>query len=62
MKHILIPIFNSIGFQESSDESHVQKMHRIRVIEHACIFGVERCVNRAKSLYSDWMLAPDTFM
>lgn len=61
MRYVLTPIFENVGFHESSDESHVQKMHRIRIVEHACRFGVQKCVTEAQRLYSKWMTAQDTF-
>lgn len=61
MKHIMTPVFDFVGFQESSDDTHVQKLHRIGIIYFSCLFGVERCVSRSKSLFSDWMRDPDNF-
>lgn len=61
MKYILSPVFDYVGFQESSDDTHVQKIHRNRIIDLACRFGVERCVNRAYMLFKEWMLDPDNY-
>lgn len=55
MKYILKPIYESMGFDESKEESHVQLMHRARIVGHSCFFGHDRCTNRAQIIFREWM-------
>lgn len=55
MRYIIKPIYEHMGFDEGTDETHVQLMHRRRIIEHACFFGHDRCTNRAQLIFREWM-------
>ncbi|XP_037030897.1 aminopeptidase N isoform X2 [Bradysia coprophila] len=55
MRFILKPIYEKMGFDEIQGESHVELMHRCRIINFACHFGYDRCTNRAQILFRDWM-------
>lgn len=55
MRYILKPIYEKMGFDEIQGESHVELMHRCRIINFACRFGYDRCTNRAQILFRDWM-------
>lgn len=55
MKFILKPLYEHMGFDESKDETHVQLMHRARIIAHSCFFGLDRCTNRAHIIFREWM-------
>lgn len=61
MRFILTPIFDFVGFQESTEDSHVLKLHRMQIISYACFFGVESCVSRSRSLFNDWQRDPENF-
>lgn len=55
MRYILKPIYETMGFDEIQGESHVQLMHRCRIISFACHYGYDRCTNKAQILFRDWM-------
>lgn len=44
-----------LGFDEKDDETHVELMHRARVVQHACFYNYVYCTNRAQLLFRDWM-------
>lgn len=44
-----------MGFEEKPNETHVELMHRARVIQHACYFSYPVCTNRAQLIFRDWM-------
>lgn len=55
MRYIIKPIYNEMGFDEKPNESHVELMHRAVIVEHACFFSHDWCVNRAQLIYREWM-------
>lgn len=55
MRYIVKPVYDKLGFDERKNESHVDLMHRQRIIHHACFFGYDRCTNRAQILFREWM-------
>lgn len=55
MKYLINPIYQQMGFDEKKDESHVQLLHRTRIVGHACNFGIDRCINRAQLIFREWM-------
>ncbi|XP_055677770.1 aminopeptidase N isoform X2 [Lutzomyia longipalpis] len=58
MRHIVLPAFQHLGFDEKDDETHVQLLHRARVVQLACTFGYDRCTNRAQFLFREWIRIP----
>ena len=56
MRSIFKQIYKEIGFDELPDESHVELMHRARMVELSCKFGIDMCTNRAQILYRNWMM------
>lgn len=55
MRYIVKPIYTEIGFDEKQNESHVDLMHRQRIVHTACFFGHDWCTNRAQEIYREWM-------
>lgn len=58
MKQIVRPAYDSIGFDEQDNESHIELMQRSRIVTHACNYGYDRCTNRAQILFREWMRTP----
>ncbi|GAB0092441.1 Aminopeptidase [Sergentomyia squamirostris] len=58
MRHIVLPAFQHLGFDEKDDESHVQLLHRARIVKLACNFDYDRCTNRAQFLFREWIRVP----
>lgn len=50
--------FDRLSFDIKPDESHVNLLHKARVIKHACFFGHDRCTNKAQLIYREWMINP----
>lgn len=55
MRYIIKPIYNEMGFDERKNETHVELMHRQRIVKYACFYSYDWCTNRAQSLYREWM-------
>ncbi|XP_059621978.1 aminopeptidase N isoform X2 [Phlebotomus argentipes] len=58
MRHIVLPAFQHLGFDEKDDENHVQLLHRARIVRLACTFDYDRCTNRAQFLFREWIRVP----
>uniref|UniRef100_A0A1B0D793 Aminopeptidase n=1 Tax=Phlebotomus papatasi TaxID=29031 RepID=A0A1B0D793_PHLPP len=58
MLHCVLPAYNSLGFDEQENETHVQLLHRARIVKLACTFGHDRCTNRAQYLFREWIRVP----
>lgn len=55
MRFIVRPAFDHYGLEEPENESHLQLMHRARVVRLACKFNYDRCTNAAQLRYREWM-------
>lgn len=55
MRYILKPIYNQKGFEEQQYETHVELKYRALIVEQACFFGHDHCVNTAHATYRIWM-------
>lgn len=59
MRYIIKPIYKELGllksFEEKPNETHVQLMHRARILHHACFFNYDHCTFNAQSIYRVWM-------
>lgn len=56
---LVTPIYQSIGFEESSTDSHLKRMNRGNIIEWSCKVGNKNCIDKATALYRQWMNMPD---
>lgn len=54
MKYIIKLAYNELDFEELDDETDVELLHRARVVELACEFGIDRCTNTAQLLFREW--------
>ena len=56
IKFLIKTTYESLqGFNELEDETDVQLLHRARIIELACEFGIDRCTNTAQLLFREWI-------
>lgn len=55
MRYIVKPIYNELDFDEREGESHVELMHRVVIVQNACFFSDDRCMNSAQLIYREWM-------
>lgn len=49
-----IPYDELGGFEELESETDVELLHRARIVDLACEFGIDRCTNKAQLLFRDW--------
>lgn len=55
MRFIVKPIYKELDFDERQNETHLELMHRQRILSVACFFQHDWCTNRAQSIYREWM-------
>lgn len=55
IKSFVSTAYHTIGFEEKDSESHTELLHRTRIVDIACKFGVDRCVNKAQITFREWM-------
>lgn len=55
MKFIIKNAYEALGFDELEDETDVELLHRARIVELACEFGIDRCTNTAQLLFREWI-------
>lgn len=56
MKFIIKDTYESLnGFVELEEETDVELLHRARIVEMACEFGIDRCTNTAQLLFREWI-------
>jgi len=58
MKTLVEPYFNSIGFNESPDDSYPIINSRSNAINWACRLGVSGCIQDVSVAYASWMDSP----
>lgn len=51
--------YDRVGFESKLDDSHMELIHRSRIIKHACFFGYDRCTMEAQLIYRKWMTDPN---
>lgn len=55
MKYIIKLPYEELGFNELPDETDVELLHRARIVDLACEFGIDRCTNTAQLLFREWI-------
>jgi aminopeptidase N len=55
MKFIIKLPYEELGFEELDDETDVELLHRARIVDLACEFGIDRCTNTAQLLFREWI-------
>jgi aminopeptidase N len=55
MKHIVQIPFDSYNFEEFEDESDVEILHRQRIVDLACEYGIEKCTQTAQLIFREWI-------
>lgn len=55
MKFIIKNVYEALGFEELPEETDVELLHRSRIVELACEFGIDRCTNTAQLLFREWI-------
>ncbi|OQV25529.1 Aminopeptidase N [Hypsibius exemplaris] len=55
----LRPIYIILGWGDSSTDAHLQQLQRVEVLQAACYYGHDNCVENAKQIYTRWMANPE---
>ncbi|XP_035776624.1 aminopeptidase N-like isoform X2 [Anopheles albimanus] len=55
MRSTLRPAFDAVGFEDHADDSHQDMIHRERVVNLACHYGIDKCSVQAQTLFRRWM-------
>lgn len=55
MRHIIKSAYDELGFNEIADETDVELLHRARIVNMACEFGIDRCTVAAQLLFREWI-------
>jgi aminopeptidase N len=58
MRRLVTPAYEAIGFQDSPDSPHLERLNRVNLIAYACKFGHKGCISESLSLYQKWMADP----
>ncbi|XP_064088444.1 aminopeptidase N-like isoform X2 [Macrobrachium nipponense] len=58
MLDLLIPLYNSVGFEDSVSDPHLTQLKRVRALMWACNLGYQDCVNKSLTMYRQWMTNP----
>nr|XP_045613537.1 aminopeptidase N-like [Procambarus clarkii] len=57
MRTLLVPLYDSVGFEEDPSDSHVKQFKRMLALRYACRLQHQPCVDNATRLYAAWMLS-----
>lgn len=55
MRYVIKPAYDELGFEEQPNETDIELLHRSRVVNLACEFGIDRCTVAAQLLFREWI-------
>lgn len=55
MRYIIKSAYDEMGFEEQANESDNELLHRARIVNLACEFGIDRCTVAAQLLFREWI-------
>ncbi|XP_064106708.1 aminopeptidase N-like [Macrobrachium nipponense] len=55
---MLIPLYDSVGFDDDLDDPHLEQFKRVSAVSWVCKLGYEDCVTNSVNLYKAWMQNP----
>lgn len=55
MRYVIKSAYDELGFEEQPTESDIELLHRSRVVNMACEFGIDRCTVAAQLLFREWI-------
>ena len=58
---MLIPIYNSVGFQDNLADDHLDQYKRVRAVAWACDLKYQDCIDNSLKLFKEWMANPTNF-
>nr|XP_053634367.1 aminopeptidase N-like [Cherax quadricarinatus] len=58
IRTLLTPLYDSVGFADHADDSHLTLNKRVLALHFACRLGHQPCVTNATQLFIKWMNSP----
>ncbi|KAK7075272.1 hypothetical protein SK128_014552 [Halocaridina rubra] len=58
---IIEPIYESLGFEDKTEDSLQTQLLRMEIVHWACHLGHSQCVNQSRHLFQQWMADPENF-
>lgn len=58
MLSLLEPLYQSVGFQDSTTDPHLDQYKRVKVLKWACRLDHQDCVAQSVNLFKQWMMNP----
>ncbi|XP_070493928.1 aminopeptidase N isoform X2 [Chironomus tepperi] len=55
IRYILRTVYDEIGFEEQPGDSDIDLLHRARIVNLACEFGIDRCTVAAQLKFREWI-------
>lgn len=55
MRYVVRVAYDELGFDEFENETDIELLHRSRIVNLACEFGIDRCTVQAQLLFRDWI-------
>ncbi|XP_047482307.1 aminopeptidase N-like isoform X1 [Penaeus chinensis] len=55
---ILIPLYNSVGFDDNLNDPHLDQFKRVKALAWACNLGYQDCVDKSQGLFNSWVQNP----
>lgn len=59
IKDLVVPLYNSVGFEDQLDDPLLEQYLRDIAISWACSTDHKDCNDNALGLYREWMMNPD---
>ncbi|XP_076040625.1 aminopeptidase N-like isoform X3 [Oratosquilla oratoria] len=56
---LLIPLYDSVGFDDNINDPHLDQFKRVKAVSWACSLDHEPCIYNAKKLFKMWMENPN---
>lgn len=58
MLNLLANVYDTLGFEEKKEDTHVTLLHRVSVATWACRLGLEDCVKNAVDIFRKYEETP----
>jgi aminopeptidase N len=55
MRYVIKSAYDELGFDEQPNETDNELLHRARIVNLACEFGIDRCTVAAQLLFREWI-------
>uniref|UniRef100_A0A6A7FVN9 Aminopeptidase N n=1 Tax=Hirondellea gigas TaxID=1518452 RepID=A0A6A7FVN9_9CRUS len=55
---LVVPLYDSVGFEDIANSSHLDQYKRVAVLQWACALGHDDCTQKSVNLFSRWMANP----